>query len=186
MGKDVDIIYDTGGKSIVVLHNIRFRGKRQISWNEVKEYLKKYIGKSYMMLNTDKVIWIGTDFPDEFTGSKYTRTLKGTNAKAKANAAQGIPELIQIAVNGKYKENLERKHDMNAKFGWYRYTSHFALPVYDEKGEVERYNIFGAEMLIRHDANGKLYLYDILNIKKETSNPPSLLHTVKTHFLDKS
>jgi len=32
---------------------------------------------------------------------------------------------------------------------------------------VERY----AEVLIRHDNNGRLYLYDIVNIKKETSTP---------------
>ena len=35
---------------------------------------------------------------------------------------------------------------------------------------VERCNKFGATMLVRHDADGKLYLYDVLNIKKETSN----------------
>ena len=32
---------------------------------------------------------------------------------------------------------------------------------------VERY----AEVLIRHDNNGRLYLYDIVNIRKETSTP---------------
>ncbi len=33
--------------------------------------------------------------PKEYTGSKYTNSIKGTNAKAKANAATGIPELIE-------------------------------------------------------------------------------------------
>lgn len=61
--------------------------------------------------------------------------------------------------------------DRNAANGWYRFNSHFALPVYDENGEVERYNVFHASILIRHDANGKMYLYDIMDIKKETSNP---------------
>jgi len=55
--------------------------------------------------------------------------------------------------------------------GWYRYNSRFALPVYDENKEVERYNVFHASMLIRRDADGKMYLYDIMDIKKETSNP---------------
>lgn len=31
------------------------------------------------------------------TSSNYTKILKGANAKAKANAAQGIPELLKIA-----------------------------------------------------------------------------------------
>ena len=28
-----------------------------------------------------------------------------------------------------------------------------------------------ARMLVRHDADGKMYLYDILRTKKEASNP---------------
>lgn len=104
--------------------------------------------------------------------------MKGTFAKAKANSAQAIPEMIEIASKERYKVNLEEKHSMNARFGWFRYDSRFALPVYDDSGDVERYNIFLVELLIRHDANGKRYLYDVINIKKETSNPPSLMHTV--------
>ena len=30
-------------------------------------------------------------------------------------------------------------------------------------------NVFHAALLVRHDRNGKLYLYDIMKIKKETS-----------------
>lgn len=98
--------------------------------------------------------------------------LKGAVAKAKANAAQGIPQLIQIATNRKYSENVKIKHAKDAQLGWYRYEVRFALPVYDDKsGEVCRYNIFGARMLVRHAEDGKKYLYDLLAIKKETSSP---------------
>ena len=37
--------------------------------------------------------------------------------------------------------------------------------------DLERFNIFRIEMLIRHAADGNLYLYDMVNIKKETSTP---------------
>lgn len=37
--------------------------------------------------------------------------------------------------------------------------------------EFERYNIFRARMLVRCDENSKLFLYDIVQIKKETSTP---------------
>ena len=57
--------------------------------------------------------------------------------------------------------------------GWYRYESRFALPVYGDSGEVDRYNVFHVYMIIRHDQNGKKYLYDVINIKKETSTPLS-------------
>ena len=40
-------------------------------------------------------------------------------------------------------------------------------------GEIERYNVFHVYLIVRHDADGKKYLYDIIKIKKETSNPLS-------------
>ena len=46
----------------------------------------------------------------------------------------------------------------------------FALPVYGESEDIERYNVFRAIMLVRHAEDNKLYLYDIMKIKKETSN----------------
>ena len=53
------------------------------------------------------------------------------------------------------------KHQRDGKNGWYRYDSRFALPVYGDDGEVERYNVFHASMLIRHSNDEKMYLYMI-------------------------
>ncbi len=169
--RNVSIIWDTDDNKVVVIHDIRFKGKRNICWDEVEEYLKQYIGEFYEIAESADIIHIGNEFADEFRGSQDTARLKGALAKAKANATSGLPELIEIASNKRFKVNLNKKHQKNAKFGWFRYNSRFALPVYDANGEVERYNVFHVEMLIRHDANGKLYLYDIVNIKKETSTP---------------
>ena len=47
--------------------------------------------------------------------------LKGAVEKAKANAAQGIPELIRVATNRKFSENTKKKHIKDAKYGGYRY-----------------------------------------------------------------
>ena len=47
--------------------------------------------------------------------------------------------MIEIAVGKHFRENHEEKHKRDAKNGWYRYDSRFALPVYDDKGELERY-----------------------------------------------
>ena len=170
MDRNVEIITDSKGKKLVRINDIRFKGKRSVDWDDVKESLKEYVGEIYKVADGDDIIYIGTDLPDEYTGSRYTHKLKGTIAKAKANASQGIPELLEIAENKRHRENTDKRHIRNAKFGWYRYDSRFALPVYDESGEIDRYNIFRATMLIRHAADGKLYLYDILDIKKETSN----------------
>ena len=51
----------------------------------------------------------------------------------------------------------------NAKWGWYRYTTRFALPVYGDDGEIDRYNVFRIELLIRQEYGGKMYLCDLVN-----------------------
>ena len=171
MERNISVIKDVNGNQIVIVNDIRFKGKRNIDWDEVEQYLKQYVGEFIEIAESKEIIYIGSDLPDEYSGSNYTAKLKGALAKAKANAAQGIPEMIEIAQNKRFQENLERKHDKNAKYGWYRYDSRFAIPVFDENNDVLQYNIFHAELVIRHSENRKLYLYDIINIKKETSTP---------------
>ena len=34
---------------------------------------------------------------------------------------------------------------------------------------MERYNVYHVYMIIRHDLDNRKYLYDVINIKKETS-----------------
>jgi len=50
-------------------------------------------------------------FPDEFTHGKDKTVLKGLNLKAKANAAQTVGELIQIAENKSVSEDMKIKKD---------------------------------------------------------------------------
>ena len=63
------------------------------------------MGDVYTIIETEHEIHIGADFPNEYTGSVYTYRLKGAAAKAKANAAQGIPEIIEIATGGHFRES---------------------------------------------------------------------------------
>lgn len=96
-----------------------FCRKKSINWNEVKVYLESYVGNFYEVMDTKDIVYIGKDFPDEYTGSKYTYMLKGANAKVKANAVQGIPELLEIASGKHYRENTGEKHLRDAANGWY-------------------------------------------------------------------
>ena len=172
--RNIRVIKEANGNKIVVVNDIKFKGRQNIEWDEVESYLKQYVGEFVRIAENNEIVYIGSDLPDEYTGSNYTAKLKGALAKAKANAAQGIPELIEIAANKRFKDNLAKKHENNARFGWYRYDSRFALPIFDENGEVIRYNVFHAELVIRHSSDGKLYLYDMINIKKETGTPLGL------------
>ena len=107
--RNVNIITDADGKKLILINDIRFKGRRQIDWDDVKLYLKGYVGDYY---------------------------------EIEENAATAIPELIQIASNPSYEENI-----------------------------LVRYNIFYARLLVNHAENDKKYLYDILAVKKETSKP---------------
>ena len=37
-----------------------------------------------------------------------------------------------------------------------------------EEGEIKYYKVFKVIMVVRHAEDGRMYLYDIMNIKKET------------------
>ena len=169
MERKVNVVEDLDGNKIVVIHDIRFKGKRSVEWTDVEQYLKQYVGEAHIIKSTNDMVYIGSDLPDEYTHSNYTKILKGANAKAKANAVQGIPEMLMIANEKEFESNRKDKHLKDAKYGWYSYVTRFALPVYDENGDIERYNVFRAIVLVRHAVDDKLYLYDIMKIKKETS-----------------
>ena len=125
---NINIIKDADGKWLVIVNDIRFKGRRGIDWYEVEAY-------------------------------------------SKANIAQAVGDLIKIATNKRISPDYDNKHRSKARNGWYRYDVRFALPVYGVRDELERYNIFTARLVVRHDRDGKLYLYDILRTKKETSRP---------------
>lgn len=169
--KNINIIEDIKGNKIVVIDDIIFHNKRKIEWKEVEQYLQCYVGEFYIIASDQEKIYIGKDLPDEYAHSKYTAGLKGGMAKSKANAAQVLPELIEISENKTYVENHAEKHKKDAKYGWYRYDARFAIAIYDRSGEIEKYNVFKVRMIIRHDENGKKYLYDLINIKKESEYP---------------
>ncbi len=145
----------------------------------VEDYLKEYIGECTEITETSDVVYIGVDFPDEFAHSKDTKILRGANMYAKANSFGIIKEMIEIATNKTFTENYAQKHNADAKFGWYRYDTRFAIPVYDDAGELVGYNVFKTRILVRHAKDGKLYLYDILRTKKKRASRLSNSCTVE-------
>lgn len=168
---DAKIVRDTQGNTIVLIPDIIFRNKQDVDWQAVKKYLKRYVGDIVENIETNEKIIIGSKFTDEYVGSKDSHHVKGARAKAKANAVQGMIEIVRTASNKIYKENQKSKHDKDAEGGWYYYTVRFALPIYDNGRRTEIYSIFKGRMVVNRAHNGKLYLYDIVDIKKEASTP---------------
>ena len=58
-----------------MISDIRFKGKRNINWEEVEQYLKEYIGDCYEVVETSEQVYIGSDFPGELKGSGDTKRL---------------------------------------------------------------------------------------------------------------
>lgn len=47
MERNVNVIRDINGNNIVVINDIRFKGKRSVKWDDVKKYLETFIGEFY-------------------------------------------------------------------------------------------------------------------------------------------
>ncbi len=101
--KNVNVIFDEKGRGIVIVNDIRFKGRRGINWTDVESYIRDYINTDYLVLDTADVIYIGTDLPSEIKGSDDTKKLKGAYAKAKANATTKIPLLLKYADNRRWQ-----------------------------------------------------------------------------------
>ena len=67
-----DIIINEKGQKVVRIDTIKFSSKRRIDWAGVEDYLKRYVGEEYVIDETDDVIYIGNDFPDEYANSTDT------------------------------------------------------------------------------------------------------------------
>jgi hypothetical protein len=105
--RNINIVTDVDGPKIALIHDIRFQSRKGIDWNEVEQSLKGYIGECFEISETSEKIYIGSDFPDEFSHSNDTKALKGANMKAKANLITAIGQLIQIATDkAEYPEYL--------------------------------------------------------------------------------
>lgn len=127
--------------------------------------------KEIKIAESNDIIYLGKNFPNEFAGSKYTRQAKGARAKAKANAVQGIREMIENATDKRFRENYKKKHSLDAGKGWYYYTTRFALPIYDNQVKTMQYNVYTGCLVINCTSRGKMYIYDLVDVKKEASNP---------------
>ena len=104
----MELITNDSGQRVVILPEVIFTNKQNINWDEVELYLKKYVGMIVEVADTKDIVYIGNEFPNEFSGSKYTYSLKGSRAKAKANTVQGICEMIEIATDRRFRRNLKK------------------------------------------------------------------------------
>ena len=140
------------------------------NYSVAEAYLKTLVDTEHpfsTILMDAQPVYIGKDLPGEYRGSEYTKGMEAKLRSVKMQAATNLDEMLLLAENGEWHENIKEKHKVDAKNGWYRYSTQFAVPVLDIKKTVDHYTVYSGTLLIRNDADGKSYLYDLLGIKKE-------------------
>ena len=164
--KGAKIIYNKDGtfNRVKIIDNV-FKCNNGKSISNIMSYsVKKYIGNFAYIIESGQKVHLGKDFPKEFAFSKYSQNLPLEIKLAKGRISSGIIEIIENATNRKYSNEKKIKHIKDAKYGFYKYNTNFS---FEYNG---REQIYEGTILIRNDANGKKYLYDVLNIKKIGSN----------------
>ena len=159
------------GKPIVWIEKSSLTNRELNNHKAVADFIAQHIGEAYTILESGQRVYIGPDLPGEYTQSKYTSYLRNTDRagfRAKRKAADSLGELIETATNRRW-EQTRHTHNKNAKYGMYRYDSTFAFPVKSADDTVRLVRAYDVELLIRNASDGKKYLYDIVNIKENTT-----------------
>lgn len=156
------VIYNEDGSfnRVKIDDNIFENNKQKSINNTIKDYLEDHINEYANIIESGQKVYLGKDLPSEYAFSKSSQSLPLLNKLAKGRASSGLKEIIENASNRIYEKNQKIKHNIDAKYGFYKYDTKFS---FDHKGKEQ---IYRGTIVIRNDANGKKYLYDITNIKK--------------------
>lgn len=109
---------------------------------------------------------------DELAHSQYNMRIKGKLRIIKANLLVELEKIIRYATNERWTKDYDNKHKKSASNGWNRYDVHFSYPKNDINGNIITAERYKATMVVRINEKQELYLYDIINIKKELGGPP--------------
>lgn len=163
-------VREVGGQQIAWIENSGLSNKDLHDHKKIAEYIGRHIGEVYTIVESGQRVYIGEDLPAEYTQSEYTKRLlqnSPATLKAKNRAPDALGDMIEIA-SGRRWEKTKHTHNKDAKFGMYRYNSRFAFAVNGSNG-TPNVHAYDVELLIRNASDGKKYLYDIVNIKKNTA-----------------
>lgn len=177
-GTRFSIVYNNDGSfnRVKINQNIfENNGGKSIS-KTIHDYIKEHIGDIYTIIESGQKIYLGKDLPGEYAYSKSAQSLPVSNKLAKGMASYNLQEIIENVTNRKWEKSKHSSHDKDAKYGFYKYDTAFSF--YHNGSE----KIYTGVVLIRNDANGKKYLYDILNIRpqKKSVDLPSVASNSKT------
>lgn len=172
------ILTDNNGDFVIADNNILLNNPNNLPVHElIRKNIMSHVGEIHKVLAYGDEVYLGKDLPDEYTQSKYTKALLKhavSRLKAKNIISSNLGELIEIADNKTYSANSKQKHNKDAKNGWYKYDTRFAIEKQKGDGTNDGANIYTGTLVVKHADDNKMYLYDVTNIKKSS---PSLTAT---------
>ena len=56
MQRNVSVVEDLNGNKIVFIHDVRFKGRQAIEWEDVEMYLKQYVGEARIIKSTNDMV----------------------------------------------------------------------------------------------------------------------------------
>lgn len=160
------MIRNVGGETMTVIDT----ENDTRDFKAAEAYLKTLVDADHpfsTILADAQPVYVGKDLPGEYKSSEYTKTMKPALRKIKMQAATNLDEMLLLAENGEWRENVKPKHSKDAQNGWYRYDTQFAVSILNAKKAIDHYTVYGGTLLIRNDADGKSYLYDLLDVEKK-------------------
>lgn len=160
------MIRNVGGETMTVIDT----ENDTRDFKAVEAYLKTLVDADHpfsTILADAQPVYVGKDLPGEYRSSEYSKNLRKSIREVKMQAATNLDEMLLLAENGEWRENVKSKHAEDAKNGWYRYDTQFAVPILNAKKAIDHYTVYGGTLLIRNDADGKSYLYDLIDIEKK-------------------
>ena len=122
------MIRNVGGKTMTVIDT----ENDTRDFKAAEAYLKTLVDADHpfsTILADAQPVYVGKDLPGEYKSSEYTKTMKPALRKIKMQAATNLDEMLLLAENGEWRENVKPKHSKDAQNGWYWYDTQFAVPI---------------------------------------------------------
>ncbi len=160
--KEGNVVYNNDGSfnRVRISENIFANIYMKNLKSEMKKHIQNMLDKSFTLIESGQKVYIGKDLSGEYIFSKYAVSLTNTEIIIRGKLLSNLKDIVENCSCRNYSNHKKEKHKKDAKYGFYKYKIRFSIAL------KEREELYKAVVLIRNDANGKKYLYDILGIKK--------------------
>lgn len=140
----------------------------RVDWSVVRKKILKLVKTIITIKENNAKVKFDRKFIKEFTASKYTQSANKKIKNIKANLVDNIAELVENAGHISIEINNKDKHKTDSGYRWEKYKCLFRFNSLDELGNNVSI-IYSCCIVIRCPNFKEKYIYDIVDIKKETN-----------------